>query len=489
MNRKFAIQNILANNSGNGIIDIPHTALLRYLDPKNIKGWFREKWGSEPIGVVLPVALPDGLLFPVEGLDEPISPYARISDNLKEFQDIVRAFSQQGLEIYLLLNPTLEFVRAQPLHIVDIAGDGSHALCVGNPISRAIASAILGTGIDIVRNVTKNTPGKLAGVILDVVNLFPMGARNQRLELTCFCPSCEEWFEQYSPGLLKNFKTFPNPWNLILKDSGSGISFIDDIRSDSTPDDVLGLSKQKGFDEIFSDQKERAFLLEQARLLLKYIHVRHDQVLASANDIFAEALQGLEVTPKRILLLEGNYYGWTTGLQLENLDITKTDSMIIPYDEIWFDPASTDLFLKNVSFRSYMWKRSRYFIDEFLRAVDSVSDPVKRASTGVARLSRTEAQELLRKRLHQCVGTALAGSSTLISLPPLKSEKSHSQRVGFTSVALTQELGEKFIEGINIPQGLGTDSNNAPSMNDLMALLLAAQRGEGGESGKTKKAG
>lgn len=490
MTRKFKIQDILAQNSGNAVIDIPHTALLRYLDPKNIKGWFKEKWGNEPTGVVLPVALPDGLLFPVKGLDEPISPYARISDNYAEFQDVVRAFSQQGLEIYLLLNPTLEFVRAQPLHIVDIVGDGSHALCIGNPISRVIASAILGTGIDIVRTVTKNTPGKLAGVILDVVNLFPMGATNERLELTCFCPSCEEWFDQYSPGLLKSFRTFPNPWNLMLKNTGSGISFVDDIRRDNSPDDILGLSKQKGFDEIFDEQEERAYLLEQARLLLKYVRARHDQVLASVNDIFSEALHELDVTPRRILLLEGAYYGWTAGLQLESLDINLSaeNNLLVPYDEIWFDPAATDVFLKNVPFRSYMWTRSRYFIDEFLRAVDSVSDPVKRASTGAARLSRNEAQEVLRRRLHQCVGAALTGSSTLISLPSLKSEQSQSQRIGFVSVALTKELGEKFIEGINIPLGLEAESSNTPNMSDILALLRAAQQSEG-ESSKSKKTG
>lgn len=468
MNRQFRIQTLLSERPGNNLVDIPHLGLLRYLDPKSIKSWFKERWGIDPQGVVLPVAHPEGLLFKVNGLDEPISPYAQVSENLKEFQDVVQIFAQQGLDIYLLINPTLEFVRAAPLHIIDIVGDGSHALCIGNPMSRAIVAAILGTGVDITRMATRNTPGKLAGVVLDVVNLFPMGAKNERLELTCFCPSCEEWFEINDPGLLRNFRTFPNPWNLLLKDSGTGIAFIDDVHLTTQPEDIVGLSRQKGFNEIFKDKaNDLSYLVGLAELLLRYMRVRHNQVIAAVKDIFDEALYGLEETPRRILLVEGSYYGWTSGLRLEALDTLDQSR---PYDEIWFDPAATGMLLTNVPFRSYMWRRARYFIDEFLRAVDSVSDPVKRATTGIARFPRAAAQLLLRQRLHQCVGAAMTGSSTLISLPPLKSEQTRSQRIGFVGVGLTRELGETLIEGIKIPEGLAEEQLGR-NLSELLEML------------------
>lgn len=490
MTRQFTIQTLLSERAGDNLVDIPHLGLLRYVEPQKIKRWFKDKWSTEPKGVVLPVAHPEGLLFKVDGLDEPISPYARVSESLKEYPDVVQAFAQQGLDIYLLINPTLEFVRAAPLHIIDIVGDGSHALCVGNHMSRAIVAAILGTGVDITRMVTKNTPGKLAGVVLDVVNLFPMGAKDDRLELTCFCPSCEEWFETNDPGLLRNFRTFPNPWNLLLQDSGTGISFIDDVRLGSQPEDIVGLSRQKGFNKIFKDKEnDFPYLREQAALLLRYMRVRHDQVIASVRDIFDEALHGLEQLPIRILLVEGSYYGWTSGLQLEDLDRThldgtRTEETRVPYDEIWFDPAATDIFLTNVPFRSYMWRRARYYIDEFLRAVDSVSDPVKRATTGIARLPRTAAQALLRQRLHQCVGAAMTGSSTLISLPPLKSEQTKSQRTGFVGIALTQEMGEKLIEGIRIPEGLA-EEQLGKDLDDLFELLSRSMPKAGKEASKS----
>jgi hypothetical protein len=252
---------------------------------------------------------------------------------------------------------------------------------------------------------------------------------------------------------------------LLLKDSGSGISFIDEVRLGSQPDDIVGLSRQKGFQEIFGDV-DHAYLLEQARILLRYIRVRHDQVVAAVDEVFTKATHGLEEGPKRIVVVEGGYYGWTSGLLLEDLDRVPTPDTLVPYDEIWLDPVATDVFLTNVPFRSYMWRRSRYYIDEFLRVVDSVSDSVKRATTGVARLSRLQAQILLRRRLQQCIGAAMTGSSTLVSLPELKSDRSKSQRIGFVAVALTQETGERFIEGVKIPDGLAEEQTTRADQAD-----------------------
>ena len=158
--------------------------------------------------------------------------------------------------------------------------------------------------------------------------------------------------------------------------------------------------------------------------------------------------------PKRVILLEGVYYGWTSGLQLDRLDRVATVNTVNPYDEIWFDPSSTDLFMKEVPFRSYMWKRSRYYVDSFLNFAANVSDPVKRSITGIARLSRTQAKELLDTRLSQAMGTAMIGQTSLFALPNLQSDNEESQRIGFVGVALDEEIGKALIESISIPRGM-----------------------------------
>jgi len=158
-------------------------------------------------------------------------------------------------------------------------------------------------------------------------------------------------------------------------------------------------------------------------------------------------LRGLDQAPRRILLLEGSYYGWTPGLLLEALDRRPLDKVRgeaagVPHDELWFDPAAIGMCTTNVPFRSYMWGRARYFIDEFLRGVDSASDPVERATTYVAHLPRAAVRSFLRERLHRAMVTAMTGTGTIISLPPLKGEVSESQCIGFVGVALTREVGD-----------------------------------------------
>lgn len=469
--RAFKLQAQLTQNKNGSIIDIPHPALLHFSEPQALIAQFQESWGTSPEAVVLPVTAMDGLLFPVEGLSEPLSSYATgFSSRIENFPDIIDAFAKLGLDIYLLIDPTLQFIGTDALHVIDIVGDGSAQLCISNPRSQDVIAAILGTGIDIVVEVTKKTQGKLKGVVIDTANLWPMGAKNKRLELTCFCPSCERYIEEHKPGLIRQFKTFPNPWNLLLKDAGTGIANISEIRPNFTSHEIVGLSRQKGFDEIFED-RTLPFLLEQAEVLLSYIEVRHNQTISAVSDIFEQASEGLESPPRRIILTEGSYYDWTAGIQLERLD-ERFNEESSPYDEIWFDPSSTELLLKHTPFRSYMWKRSRYYIDAFFNTVGSVTDPVKRATTGVARMKIPEARGLLKSRLSQAIGTSMTGRTSLASLPDIKSDSSNSARIGFVGVALTRENGEKLIEGLNIPPGLADVMPTKEDSNALETLLM-----------------
>src|SRR5258708_6699281 len=208
--RSFAFQKRLANNIGGSILDIPHTAVLRYASPDELVSIFKEQWGVAPEAVVLPVTNPDGLLFPVEGLSEALSAYAtNLSSSIKDLADAIHRFAELGLDVYLLVDPTFPFLKSDPLHIIDIAGDPSRQLCFGNPRTQDIVAAVLGTGVDAALATTKNTRGKLRGIVLDLVNLWPMGGENNRLELTCFCPSCEVVLENLKPGIIRKFKTFP----------------------------------------------------------------------------------------------------------------------------------------------------------------------------------------------------------------------------------------------------------------------------------------
>jgi hypothetical protein len=498
MSRISKLSTRISKGAGAGLLDIPHPVILQYRTPDELIQEFKTNWGEEPSGVVLPVTVTDGLLFDIPGIGLPSSKYKAPREKFLGWIESVAAFAGKGLDIYLLLDVTLDFVTTDALHIVDIVGAGAAQVCIGNERAREIMSAILMTGMDLVldtlndENSNLHEKSKLAGIVLDVVNLFPMGTGNKgRMELTCFCESCLEQFK--SPGsdsnLLDKFRTFPNPWNLVLKDAGSGVTYIDNLPPDITPKQIVGLSRQKAFDEIFGQDNDDLKLKQYAEDLLKYMEVRHRQVVESLKDIFDQALnfEGGEkpsVLPKRIVLSEGVHYDWTSGLQLERLDEAKGRRDLCPIDEIWFNSTSSAMYTSNIPFRSYMWKRSRYTIDAFFSTAANAADADKRRTTGIGRLAETRLKEVLRDRLGTAIGAAEKGKVSLSALPDLQSERKEesagkaSQRIGFIGVALTREIGEDFIRDIQIPEGKPAESSSNESEVLSQLLRMVAQQGE-----------
>jgi hypothetical protein len=255
---------------------------------------------------------------------------------------------------------------------------------------------------------------------------------------------------------VEKFKTFPNPLNLLLKDSGTGISHVHDFDTDVTPDYLLGLSKQRDFDQIFKGASE-ATLRAHASVIIDYLKLRNEQVHQSIGAIFDEALNGLPNDISRIILCSGFTYDWTSGLFLNSLD-SAPDNVCT---EVWFDPQESDRYLRSKPFRSYMWRRARYQIDAFLSFAGNVSNPDKRATTGISRFPRDVAREMLRKRSISAIGSALKEQSALASLPPLKSAGEGSARIGFVGVAMSTPLATRYIDGIDIPPGMNEDQGSS----------------------------
>ena len=408
----FSIEKRVRQNLDGAVLDLQHAAIFKYEAPAALIETFRATWGVGPQGVVLPVTAPDGLLFPVEGVGEPFSAFSGpFAGGAKDFREVVYCFSQLGLDIYLLVDPTMPFNKTEALHVVDIVGDSSAQVCTSNPRAQEIVGAILGTGIDIVNETTKSTKGKLRGVIIDCVDLLPMGGRDERLELTCFCPSCEKYFNAQDPLILKHFRTFPNPWNLLLKVGSTGIGHVHNIRANSTPEDVVGLCRQKNYHTVFEDKSTSA-LLGHADALLEYIRARHNLIVTSIGKMFREALEGLDQQPRRIILGEGHQYDWTSGLVMDLLD--NVDGSTLEYfDEVWFNPSSTEICLERMPFRSYMWARSRYYIDSFFQLAANASDPSRRTTLGLGRLPVPKLKALLHQRLNQAIAGAASGQTSL----------------------------------------------------------------------------
>lgn len=507
-NRFFNFQTELRNNTKGGVLDIPHLSVLKYLTPKELLDRFEETWGVEAEAVVLPIVSPEGLLFDIKDLTAPISRYAEsFAGDLEIWEDIVEAFINLDKGIYLSVDPTFPFVETDALHIIDIVNDGAAHLCITNPKSQDLIGFVLGTAIDKVLTISFSKLGKsvLRGLVIDIVNTLPMGATNQTIEATCFCQYCEQEIKkkQGPLDLLKTLKSpAPNAWNLLLQPTPTGMANINDIQLEMKPEDIVRLSKQKGFARIFGDKPDRELAVLSTELL-EYIRIRHEITVDSVGKIFKQALDGLpQDLPKitRVILAEGIPLSWTTGIQLLRLDLVPPTKYDAKYDEVWFDPSSAGMIFQNVPFRSYMWRRSRYYLDEFFQFVASVGDPVKRAVTGVAHLTEKDARTTLQKRFNQAYGTKMTGKTSLASLPELFSPNSNSDsdsdlnsyRVGFVGVAIVEEgaMSQRFIDDVPVAKGLAdlsseisNDFDHLPNdFAQLVSRLLADQSNSPGRS-------
>lgn len=472
--RQFSIHRRMSTGHGDAIIDIPHPVILRHRTAAELVNEFEEEWKVKPKGVVIPVVAPDGLLYRCDGLRVKMSEFSAPQDKFKGFSEMLSDFAALGCSLYLALDPSMSFVRSDALHITDIVGEGSSQLCIGNPHATELMGAVLGMGIDIAAEVAKYYRVQLEGVVIDAVDLWPMGAKNERVKPTCFCDSCVKSMEMQNPGLIGHFRTFPNPWNLVLKDSGTGISYISNLPPTISASEIVGLCRQRGFHEAFGTGIDDPKLNGLASVLIKYIEARHEHTMSSLDRIFTEAIRDVDAvlgyTPKRVVILEGTNYDWTSGIQLKRLDHSPKRGEIIPMDELWFDPVSSEMAMTRIPFRSYMWRRARYYIDAFFSLVANAADPGLRSTTAIAYLQEKEVREHLRDRLSMAIGSGY-DSTSLLSLPELKSANSGSYRIGFVGVALTRAIGEELIRNLHIPPG----KNPKPSgrVGTGMAMLEA----------------
>ena len=480
------------HDSGEAVLEIPSFSVLRRKSPTVLLEDFEQLWGVKPKLIAIPAVEYDGPLFEVEGLRGiDFSQYAQVSPQYPGFEDVVREFSSRGYGIVLLMYPNLSFIPGEGLGLRDILGAASSPFCVANPRSRNILAAILGTGIDIAREVCAKQPGKLYGIALDATDLWPMGGKLGRVEANCFCAACTQHFETIAPDLLKQFKNFPNPWSLLLKPSSTGISYVDEIGPLTSADEVVGLSKQRGFAEQFQNAPDPV-LLSNANILLRYMRGRHDQTIGSLGGIFDEALQGLDDKPRRILVMEGERYNWTSGLWLEELD-ARYDPEGSPYDELWLNitPAYIP---EKVPYRALMWRRSHYLISSFYDLTAAVTTPNRRAILGYAKMTPDQLREQARQLMLRTLGSGLNNEGALLALPKMaerqggESASGSAGRLGFVGVSFDKDYSTWFVNQLNtgqgsgelgLPQPLPGAGNLDPQLLELLLKLgLANQQDE-----------
>jgi hypothetical protein len=122
-------------------------------------------------------------------------------------------------------------------------------------------------------------------------------------------------------------------------------------------------------------------------------------------------------------------------------------------------------------------------INALFHTAATAASPRKRAVVGIARYTKDQVKDLLRKRFRTAIAARENELMSIAALPDLKSKG--STREGFVGVAFDQEIGEKFIKEIDPPEGVesaeGGGEKGDPREQFMMELLRRFGQAKGGE--------
>lgn len=448
---------------GEAVAFVPDLRLMGLATASECVDMLRRDWGLDgrPPSVCLPLIGVDGVSFqnslcPAKTINTKISATAATP---KTVGQIARDFADLGCSIYLYVVPTLQFLQVENCHKLDIRGKGTPEACVHRSKTREFLNYLIGSGIDHVQEHLKDT-NALVGLVLDITDLWGMGGESGKVYMTCFCDECRQYFVAKKLPI-SQFETHPNPWELLLKSTGAGMAYIDNISYGETPASLLGKSSLQGFGGSFEADAERN---HAAELVMQYMIARHEMVedfLASAYQEARVVTDSEERALKKIVLIEGVDYDWTAGVFPARISPPVVD-------EVWVDPTD-QLPPLSSPHKMFMWRRSSYFLNAFFQFLTDVGDARIRITTGLARLPEAVVKSRLREHGAKAINNELRGLPQLAALDPLK----EGGRDGFVGVVFSDELLRPLVTNPYIAPGLA-DHGTQPSRRRPSGNLLEA---------------
>lgn len=420
------------------VLDLCDSSLIKHCTLQEAIGHFRTVWGRVPGAVAVPIVGSGGTAIAVPGV--PYVPFTYGGSLLSLPTLLSMIHEETGLErMFLVMKPDFGGdVSGIPwLEIEDIVGDSSRRLCFGNPQVHGLLGQIV---VNSLEALDPQQRGWILGLVVDAVNLWPMSASEGKIKPTCFCPHCRQFLRSRGVDTRK-FETFPSPWNLALKDRGSGLGCISDLEWDTDDAEVVRLARNKGF----SPRNETATdgapdLLVHARDLRTYMRARHEQTVAGLAHLY-EAMHRVLPNGMRAVIIESESYGWTSGLFRDRLD---TEGVV---DEVWTNPGHHLYVPAQPRVRYFMWRRARYFIDAFFDAYESVGDRAVTVGTGVGERNLLA---LLSLRWAQMMAASFGGHAALTHLPP------NAQMRGIIGPSIGDEYIRRVINSVNRAESIAS---------------------------------
>ena len=455
------------NNLGDCVAYIPDLRILEYMTPEECLSDFKKDWGEtgKSPAVCLPLVGIGGVAYKNHIAPE-IKVQCKIDSMKADFKSlgqIAADFNKLGCDLYLYVNPIMQFLEIPSTHVLDNKNEGSPMSCVHKKKTREFVKYLIALGIIHVSEHFDNPADAIKGIVMDITDLWGMGAEDDKLTLTCFCEECREYFSDHDVNL-SNFNAYPNPWNLALKDSGTGVSYMDNISYGEIANSIVGKSSVRGFDGVFGSEKEK---LQAAENLMAYMKARHDMVEDFLVDVFHQPYTFSDNSAtdslKRIAIVEGTEYDWTAGVFPGSLKPSVLD-------ELWLDPSDKAPSIA-IPYKSFMWRRATYFINAFFDYLTNAASSRMRTTTGLARLTKDEMKEKVGTFGRKALNSKLKGIGPLAALPELK-EKGRRGTVG---VVFGDNLLNDLQQHADIAEGLSESRGGQNGLKKLLAEFMSSR--------------
>ena len=271
----------------------------------------------------------------------------------------------------------MSFLTTDAVHQKDFQGDSVGESCVVTPGTQRATRLLIEEALSVIDEAGARKP---VGIVIPVQDLWGMSADDGIITLTCFCVHCVRALEAHGVDLA-SFRGHPNPWNLLLQDSVTGVAPIDTFCKTTTAEELVAISCEKKFHayEALETARQRGTDEEEKR---RYENETRDALLESAaalktymdaiGQVTKEAILRICSCPRehglRCALIGGSSpYEWSTRMFFD--DLNDPDFV----DEIWLEPSNEYTPLDRVPSRGYLFMRGRYNLDALFEVVDLIS--------------------------------------------------------------------------------------------------------------------
>ncbi len=443
------------------LMHIPTALLMPSFSLEALREKFADATGDAPTGVVYDAFSAVGPNFQ--------SKYYR--DNLatgdNEAADVGRVKQEcdrLGLSFWLCFNPSMAFAASIATHLVDSHGDSSRQCCLYAPGTRSVMELLAKEARDRLAALQGDS---VQGVVIPAQDLWPMGAKNNILEVTCFCRHCSDFYTSNGLENLEQFDTPNSPFKLALRDSGTGIGHIDSITSRTTPEMLLEQSRSHGmlaadlFDGIDAGGDLRSHpnwnaARQKAETLLRFVHVRHELTVRSLRAI-AETLKDIFQCPAA-LIVDGAAYDWTAGFLF---DLLVREDWV---DEIWLPQGGTTPIPREQSIRWYCTGRAGYLVYQFCEKLELLRSPQLYGLNVSQNPSRLHNQ--IRSIAKTLQGFVLASPGDYVAIRATPDDR-YTVRGLVTPVLFTSTIPQ-LLEGV---PGAGSRGTTEDILRDLLRGL------------------